>query len=225
MTEGTQGSSMDRAVGEPEPALSRGGGLPVPGLKHWRLRGRLSQRELALRAGLRTEYVVRVESGQRGCNPKTAQLLAELLKVDLRDLRRNYEDAQEKGAQPGPARPRIVYRHVHQAYLRIMLKGAVSSAYAAMEEWEIEKRLEGGTWEGVLEAVRARGREIGYLKRFLKDEGVLRNPALPEDVRSFLKAVLDSCPDLDIRLLAAARRREPSEEGQEALTKAMRDLL
>jgi hypothetical protein len=32
-------------------------------------------------------------------------------------------------------------------------------------------------------------------------------------------------PDLDIHLLAMVRRREPSEEGHEVLTKAMRDLL
>ena len=54
---------------------------------------------------------------------------------------------------------------------------------------------------------------------------MLRDPDLLEDVRSFLEAVLESYPDLDIRLLAAARRRESSEEGHEALTKAMRDLL
>ena len=54
---------------------------------------------------------------------------------------------------------------------------------------------------------------------------MLQDPDLPEEVRSFLEAVLKSYPDLDIRLLAAARRREPSEEGREALTKAMRDLL
>ena len=55
--------------------------------------------------------------------------------------------------------------------------------------------------------------------------GVLQDPDLPEEVRSFLEAVLKSYPDLDIRLLAAARRSEPSEEGHEALTKAMRELL
>jgi hypothetical protein len=54
---------------------------------------------------------------------------------------------------------------------------------------------------------------------------VLRNPDLPEDVRSFLKAAIEGRPDLDIRLLAAARRREPSGEGREALTEAMRELL
>ncbi|MBA3492351.1 MAG: hypothetical protein H0T55_09805 [Rubrobacteraceae bacterium] len=48
---------------------------------------------------------------------------------------------------------------------------------------------------------------------------------LPREVRKFLEAVLESYPDLDIRLLATARRREPSEEGCEPLIKAMRDLL
>jgi hypothetical protein len=53
-----------------------------------------------------------------------------------------------------------------------------------------------------------------------------RSPqALPAEVRSFLEAVLESYPDRDIRLLAESRRREASEEGHEALTKAMRDLL
>jgi hypothetical protein len=57
----------------------------------------------------------------------------------------------------------------------------------------------------------------------MQDERVSQD--LSAEVRSFLEAVLQSYPDLDIRLLAAARRREPSEEGREALTKAMRDLL
>jgi transcriptional regulator with XRE-family HTH domain len=211
-------------VGGPEPAL-RGGGLPLPGLKHWRLRRGMSQTGLARRADLKDGYVARVESGRRGCNPETAQLLADLLEADLRDLRTNHDDAPEEGAPPKSARPRIAYRRVHQAYLKIILEVAVGSAYAAMEEWEIEKRCERGTWGEVLDAVRARGREIGYLKRFLEEEGVLRNPDLPEDVRSFLRAAIEGRPDLDIRLLAAARRREPSGEGREALTEAMRELL
>jgi hypothetical protein len=37
--------------------------------------------------------------------------------------------------------------------------------------------------------------------------------------------MLGIIPDLDIRLLAAARGRETSEEGREALGEAMRDLL
>jgi hypothetical protein len=49
--------------------------------------------------------------------------------------------------------------------------------------------------------------------------------ALPAEVRSFLEAVLESYPDLDIRLLSVALRRESSSECHQALTKAMRDLL
>jgi transcriptional regulator with XRE-family HTH domain len=214
--------------------------LPLPGLKRWRLKRGLSQTELARRAELKDGYIARIESGRRGCNPETAQLLADLLGADLQDLRTNHDDASDagvppkgvppkgvppKGVPPKLARPRIAYRRVHQAYLKIILEGAVGSAYAAMEEWEIEKCCERGTWEEVLDAVRARGREIGYLKRFLEDEGVLRDLELPEDVRSFLKAAIEGRPDLDIRLLAAARRREPWEGGREALTEAMRELL
>jgi transcriptional regulator with XRE-family HTH domain len=211
-------------IGGPEPAL-RGGGLPLPSLKRWRLKRGLSQTELARKAELKDGYIARIESGRRGCNPETAQLLADLLEADLRDLRTNHDDAPDAGAPPKPSRPRIAYRRVQQAYLKIILEGAVGSVYAAMEEPEIEKHCEKGTWGEVLAAVRAREREIGYLKRFLEDEGTLQDPDLPEDVRSFLKAAIESLPDLDIRLLAAARRRETSEEGHEALTEAMRGLL
>jgi hypothetical protein len=148
-----------------------------------------------------------------------------VLQVDLEDLRRRREDALDEKAPPKPTRARIPYRNVHQAYLRLFLKGAVGSAYAAMDEWEIEERCEEGTWEDAIEAVRAREREIGFLGEALGARGVLRDPDLPDDVRTFLDSVLGSFPDLDIHLLAMARRREPTEEGHEALTKAMRDLL
>jgi hypothetical protein len=131
-----------------------------------------------------------------------------------------------KRRPPNPDRPRIPYRNVHQAYLRLILKGALGSAYAAMDEWEIEEHCEEGTWEDAIEAVRARKRVIEFLGEAFKAREMLRDPDLPEDVRTFLESsVLESFPDLDIHLLAIARRREPSEEGHEALTKAMRDLL
>jgi hypothetical protein len=76
-----------------------------------------------------------------------------------------------------------------------------------------------------IEAVGARKREIGFLGEAFGARGMLRDPDLPDDVRTFLESVMESFPDLDIRLLAMARRGEPSEEGHEALTKAMRDLL
>jgi transcriptional regulator with XRE-family HTH domain len=222
MAEDTQeGSGRGVAVGEPEPAIRRGG-LPLPGLKHWRLRRGLSQARLARRADLTVDYLSKVESGRRGCNPSIAQHIADLLNVDLLDLRRKYDGAEELQKVSVPARParvRIAQRQVHQVYLKMLLAGAVGSSYAAMDEWAMEKHCEERSWEEVLEAVRARERERGFLG------GVLQDPDLPEEVRSFLEEVLESYPDLDIRLLAMARRREPSKEGHEALTKAMRDLL
>jgi len=217
-------SGRDDPVGEPEPAL-RGGGLPLPGLKHWRMRKGLSQAELARRADLSSDYLFKVESGRRGCNPESAELLADLLGVGLEVLRRRPGAAFDMETPPKPSRPSIPYRHVHQAYLKILLEGAVGSAYAAMDEREIEERCKGSTGEEVLEIVRAREREVEFLGEALGARGVLRDPDLPEDVRTFLEAVLGSFPDLDIHLLAMARRREPSEEGHEALTKAMRGLL
>jgi transcriptional regulator with XRE-family HTH domain len=217
-------SGSDGPLGEPEPPL-RGGSLPLPGLKHWRLRRRLSQKELARRADLANDHLFKIESGRRGCNPETAQLLADLLNVNLQDLRRKYDDDVETKVPPKPSRSKIAYRNVHQAYLRLILEGAVGSAYAAMDEWEIEEHCDEGTWEEALGAVRARKREIEFLGEEFGAKGALRDPDLPDDVRAFLDSVLGSFPDLDIHLLAMARRREPSEEGHEALTKAMRDLL
>jgi transcriptional regulator with XRE-family HTH domain len=217
-------SGRDGPVGEPEPPV-RGGGLPLPGLKHWRMRKGLSQAELARRADLSSDYLFKVESGRRACRPQAAELLADLVGVSLEVLRRKPGAAFDMETPLKPDRPRVAYRHVHQDYLRIILEGAVGSAYAAMDEREVEERCEEGTWEGALEIVQARKREIEYLRDALGARGVLRNPDLSEDVRSFLESVLKSFPDLDIHLLAMARRREPSEEGHEALTKAMRNLL
>ena len=114
---------------------------------------------------------------------------------------------------------------MHQAYLKILLAGGVDSTYATMGEGVIEQHCEEISWEEVLKVVWARKREIEFLGEVLEARGVLQDPDLPEEVRSFLESVLESYPDLDIRLLALARRRESSEEGHQALTKAMRDLL
>jgi transcriptional regulator with XRE-family HTH domain len=214
----------DGPVGEPVPPV-RGGGLPLPGLKHWRMRKGISQAELARRADLSSDYLFKVESGRRACRPEAAELLADLLGVSLEVLRRKPGAAFDMETPPKPDRPKISYRHVHQAYLKVFLKGAVGSTYAAMDEWEIEERCMEGTWELALEIVQARKREIEYLEDALGIGEVLRELDLPEDVRSFLEAVLGSFPDLDIHLLAMARRSETTEEGHEALTRAMRDLL
>ena len=217
-------SGRDGPLGEPEPPV-KGGGLPLPGLKHWRMRKGISQADLARSAGLSSGYLYKVESGRRACRPQAAELLADLLGVSLEVLRRKPSAAFDMETPPKPDRPRVAYRHVHQDYLRIILEGAVGSAYAAMDEWEIEERCEGSTWEGALEIVQARKQEIEYLRDALGARGVLRNPDLSNDVRAFLVWVLESFPDLDIHLLAMALRREPSEEGHEALTKAMQELL
>ena len=192
------------------------------------MRRGLSQARLARRADLTVDYLSKIESGRRGCNPSIAQHLADLLDVELPDLRSKHDGAEERQKVPRPARPariRIAHRRVHQVYLKILLLGAVGSAYAAMDEGAMEEHCEGRSWEEVLEAVGARKREIGFLRGVLEAGGVLQDPDLPAEVRSFLEAILEGYPDQDIRLLAVARRREPSEEGHEALTKAMRDLL
>ena len=220
----SQGSGGGRATGGPEPPL-RGGGLRLLGLKHWRLRRGLSQVELARRAELTNDYLFKIESGRRGCNPATAQQLAALLEVDLLDLRKKPDDTIETKAPPKPRRARIAYRNVHQAYLRVLLVRAVGSAYAAMDEWAMEKHCEELSWEEVIEAVRARKREMEFLGEVIEAREALQDPDLPEEVRKFLKAMLESYPDLDIRILAAARRRERSEEGREGLTRVMRELL
>jgi hypothetical protein len=94
-----------------------------------------------------------------------------VLQVDLEDLRRRREDALDGKAPPKPDRTRIPYRNVHQAYLKLILNGAVGSAYAAMDEWEIEEHCEEGTWEDAIEAVRARKREIEFLGEALEAGG------------------------------------------------------
>jgi len=92
------------------------------------LRRGLSQTDLARRADLTNDYLARIEAGRRGCNPAVAQNLADLLKVDLQELRRNYEDTVEGKAPPKkPTGTRVAYRKVHQAYLRMFLEGAVGS--------------------------------------------------------------------------------------------------
>jgi transcriptional regulator with XRE-family HTH domain len=79
--------------------------LPLIGLKHWRLRKRLSQKEIARRADLASHYLYKIESRRRGCNPVTAQLLADVLQVDLEDLRRGREEALDGRRPPSPPAP------------------------------------------------------------------------------------------------------------------------
>ena len=166
MTRGSSGE--DRAAEGLAPAL-RGGGLRLPGLKHWRSRRGLGQVELAKRAGTNQRQISRMERGLRGCNPSTAQKLTEALGVKLQDLQTKYEPAVEVSAEPGsgrPARPRIVYRQVHQAYAKILLGRAVGSAYAAMGERELERHCGGSPGRGLSErSPRGGGRWSSSRKR------------------------------------------------------------
>jgi hypothetical protein len=93
----------------------------------------------------------------------------------------------------------------------MLLLRAVGSAYAAMEDGELEKHCQQSPWEEIIEVVRARKREIEFLRELIEDAEMTEG--LPEPVRLFLDEMLEGYPDLDIRLLATARRREPSEEG------------
>jgi transcriptional regulator with XRE-family HTH domain len=195
--------------------------LPLPGLKHWRLRKRLSQKELARRAGLASHHLYKIESGRRGCNPETAQLLADVLQVDLEDLRRRREDALDGKAPPKPSRTKIPYRNVHQAYLRLILKGAVGSAYAAMDEWEIEERCEEGTWEDALDAVRAREREIEFLDEAFGVRGCYRILICPTTYARFWTRCWVASPISTSTCLPWPAGGSPQRKG----TKAMRDLL
>ncbi len=70
-----------------------------------------------------------------------------------------------------------------------------------------------------MEGASGRRREAQVLRE------LLGGTALPEEVRTFLGEALGTYPDRDIRLLAAARGRESSEEGREGLTRAMRGFL
>jgi transcriptional regulator with XRE-family HTH domain len=182
--------------------------LPLPDLKHWRLRKGLGQPELARRVSLTSDYLFKVESGRRGCKPKADELLADLLGVGPQDLRRKPGAAFDMERLPKPYCLRIPYCNVHQAYLRIILEGVVGSAYAAMDEWEIEERCERGTWEDV---VRGRpcqeagdvvlGRRGDDLGRCARGQGGAGRPRPARGVRTFLEGVLGSIPDLGIHVL------------------------
>jgi DNA-binding XRE family transcriptional regulator len=187
------------------------GGLKLPSLRLWRSRRGWTQGELSSVAGVRQDTISKVEVGRQGCQLATAQKLAEALEVDLEELQ-----AAPKG---GPVAPTFTHRFLHKAYLGRILAKEVGSSYAALDEGELERHCKHLSWEGVLEVVSARHRELEYLREELGDD------ELHPEVRRFYEDVVRRAPEQDIRVLAAARGRERSERGQEALTQAMRELL
>jgi transcriptional regulator with XRE-family HTH domain len=187
-------------------------GLLLPGLKRWRIRRGLTQRQLAERAGARLHYVQRVEQGKRGCNPLVAQKIADALKVSLQDLRAESDEGDSERLAPP--------RYLHRAYLEVLLKLEVGSAYLVLEERELEEHVEGLSVEEAVEVISRRRRELEFVEGVLASEDELH-----PQVRLFLEELVRERPGEDIRALAARRTRQPSGEGHERLTQAMRELL
>jgi hypothetical protein len=100
-----------------------------------------------------------------------------------------------------------------------VLSKEVGTAFSALSDEDLERYCKDLSWEEVLEMLSSRKRELEFL------QGELENPRLPMDVRLFFEETLREARDRDIRVLAAARSQERSEEGQERLTSAMRELL
>jgi transcriptional regulator with XRE-family HTH domain len=204
----------------------KGGGLRLSGLKKWRERRGLSQGQLAKLVGVSPHYVQRIEQGRQGCNPWVAQKMAEELEVDLEELRASLAPEEITGTE-GDVRVRrgrtpvvIPRRSVHQAYLKVLLDREVGSAYSALEEREFESWCMKLSPEELLEIISRRGLERGLLKEVLTDTARLH----PE-VRTFLEELVREHPGEDLRVLAARRRKEHSQEERERLARAMRGLL
>jgi transcriptional regulator with XRE-family HTH domain len=218
-----QGSDASRGSGRRQGDF-KGGGLRLSGLKQWRERRGLSQGQLAKLVGVLRSYLQRVEQGRRGCNPWVAQRIAEELGVDLEALRAG--PAEEAGAEGGVRVGRgghlvaVHNRSVHLAYLGVLLEREVGSSYSALDEGEFEALCEGLSSEELVEVISDRARERKLLGEVLKGSARLH----PE-VRTFLEGLVGERPGEDLRILAARRGRERSEEGRERLERAMRGLL
>jgi len=109
---------------------------------------------------------------------------------------------------------------VHLAYLGVLLEREVGSSYSALDEGEFEALCEGLSSEELVEVISDRARERNLLGEVLKGSARLH----PE-VRTFLEGLVGERPGEDLRILAARRGRERSEEGRERLKRAMRVLL
>jgi transcriptional regulator with XRE-family HTH domain len=209
--------------------LRASGGPKLPGLKLRRVRSGLTQKELAYKVGIPLHYVQRIEQGKRGCNPQVAQKIADVLEVDLQELRTEPDEeeivatVEEARVDSGrePPQPQLGSpRYLHQAYLHVILEREVGSAYLVLDEREFESHTRTLPVEEVVEIIPKRRRELEFL------EGLLASGAdLHPQVRHFLEELVRERSAQDIRVLAVRRAWEPSEEGHERLTQAMRELL
>ena len=220
-----QGSDASRGSGRPQGDF-KGEGLRLPSLKKWRERRGLSQGQLAKLVGVPRHYVQRIEQGRRGCNPWIAQRMAEELEVDLEGLRASLAPEVDTGDEGDVrlrrGRPPVVIprRSLHRAYLKVLLEREVGSAYSTLEEREFESWCMKLSLEELLEIISRRGLERKMLKEVLTDTARLH-----PDVRTFLQELVRGQPSEDIRILAARRNQEHSQEECERLTRAMRGLL
>lgn len=185
--------------------------MKPPGLKGWRERRGMSQRDLALAAGVTQQSVSKFERGAKGSSEPAARRLAEALGVGVAELRR--------APEAGKSEPRVSRLSLHRAYLKRILAGEVGSAYAAMPEGELEGHCRGLPWEGLLGVVSSRRREV----RLLEEE--LERGDLHPEVRRFYEKVVRQVPDQYFRLLSAARTWERSRRGWEELATAVREVL
>ncbi len=101
MNEDPHGGQQDGGVARADLRGLRGGGLKLPGLRQWRVRCGLTQKELAERVDVPVDYVQRVEQGRRGCNPSVAQKMADALGVDLQELRAGPDEGDYDAAAGG----------------------------------------------------------------------------------------------------------------------------
>ncbi len=180
----------------------------LPGLKRWRIRRGLTQQQLADRVGARLQYISRVEQG-RGCNRAMAKKMAEALGVDLDELRSESGGGEDPGT-----------RYLHKGYLELLLERVVGSAYAVLDEREFESHIRSLPVEEVMEIFSRRRRELEFVKEELASEAELH-----PQVHLFLEELVRERPAQDLRVLTMRRAWEPSEEGHERLTQAMRELL
>jgi hypothetical protein len=148
--------------------------------------------------------------------------------VDLEELRAGSAlEEGEKGTEggvrarrggPPVAKPRR--SSLYRAYLEVLLEREVGSAYSALEEGEFEGRCMGLSVEDLLEIISSRERERELLKEVLTD-----NASVHQEVRTFLEELVREHPGEDLRILAARRKQEHSQEDRQRLTRAMRGLL
>jgi hypothetical protein len=152
--------------------------------------------------------------------------LAEELEEDLEVLRASLAPEVDTGAEGDVrvrrGRPPVVIprRSLHRAYLKVLLEREVGSAYSALEEREFESWCMKLSTEELLEIFSRRELEREFLKEVLAD-----TTGLQPEIRTFLEELVREHPGEDLRILAARRSQEPSEEERERLTRAMHGLL